>query len=121
MKASGGAVTVYAFRDGLSISPFITLSAGADVVIPKGRLLVGMIGTGADFVANTKIEVSIDGGTTWRYLEDIASDNYAGTAQSQWTMFSGLLISDGVNMRIKNAGAGDVTFFMYAYVEDKAQ
>ena len=62
----------------------VTVAAGGTQVISKGVYYVAC-------GANTSVEYSPDGGTTWRTL--IAAGG------------SGLVISDGSNVRLNNAGA----------------
>jgi hypothetical protein len=100
----------------LYYSATATLAAGASVVPTADRILIGIIGTGVDF-GNTVIETSIDGGTTWRLMEDTAGNEWDGKTQTEWTVFQQMLPCDGVNVRIRNTGAGDVTAFQYLYFE----
>jgi len=62
----------------------VSVPAGGTSVISKGVYLVSL-------GANTSVEYSPDGGTTWRTLLP------AGTG--------GVVISDGSNVRLNNAGA----------------
>jgi len=68
-----------------------TVSAGGTYTIPKGIYLVSL-------AANTRVEYTPDGGTTWRTLYS------AGTG--------GLVISDGSSVRLYNSGTGDETSYL---------
>lgn len=61
----------------------VTVSAGETYIIPKGVYLVSL-------GANTSVEYSPDGGTTWRILIPAGH--------------GGLVISDGVRVRLNNSG-----------------
>lgn len=61
----------------------VTVDAGATSTISKGIYLVSL-------GANTSVEYSPDGGTTWRTLISAGG--------------SGIVISDGSNCRLNNAG-----------------
>ena len=61
-----------------------SVSAGGTYTVPKGIYL-------ASLGANTSAEYSPDGGTTWRTLISAGG--------------SGIIISDGSNVRLSNAGA----------------
>jgi len=64
----------------------VTVTAGGTSTISKGIFLVSL-------GANTTVEYSPDGGTTWRTLYA------AGTG--------GVVISDGTNVRLNNGGGAD--------------
>lgn len=69
----------------------VTVTAGGTSIISKGIYLVSL-------GANTLVEYSPDGGTTWRLLYP------AGTG--------GLVISDGSNVRLRNTGTADETSYL---------
>jgi len=64
----------------------VTVTAGSTSTISKGVYLVSL-------GANTKVEYSPDGGTTWRTLIPAGE--------------GGVVISDGSNVRLNNTGASD--------------
>ena len=69
----------------------VSVGAGATSTIAKGVYLVSL-------GANTSVEYSPDGGTTWRTLLP------AGTG--------GVVVSDGSNVRLNNAGAAAETSYL---------
>ena len=64
----------------------VTVTAGSTSTISKGVFLVSL-------GANTKVEYSPDGGTTWRTLIPAGE--------------GGVVISDGSNVRLNNTGTSD--------------
>jgi len=64
----------------------VTVTAGSTSTISKGVFLVSL-------GANTKVEYSPDGGTTWRLLIPAGE--------------GGVVISDGSNVRLNNTGTSD--------------
>jgi len=64
----------------------VTVTAGGTSTISKGVFLVSL-------GANTSVEYSPDGGTTWRTLIPTGE--------------GGLIISDGSNVRLNNSGTAD--------------
>jgi len=64
----------------------VTVTAGGTYTVPKGVYLVSL-------GANTKVEYSPDGGTTWRTLIPAGQ--------------GGVVISDGSNVRLNNTGGAD--------------
>ena len=69
----------------------VTVTAGSTSTISKGVFLVSL-------GANTKVEYSPDGGTTWRTLIPAGE--------------GGLVISDGSNVRLNNTGTSDETSYL---------
>jgi len=64
----------------------VTVTAGETYTVPKGVYLVSL-------GANTSVEYSPDGGTTWRTLIPVGQ--------------GGVVISDGSNVRLNNTGSAD--------------
>jgi len=64
----------------------VTVTAGGTYTVPKGVYLVSL-------GANTSVEYSPDGGTTWRTLIPVGQ--------------GGVIISDGSNVRLNNTGSAD--------------
>ncbi|RLG66799.1 hypothetical protein DRN89_00095 [archaeon] len=69
----------------------VTVTAGSTSTISKGVFLVSL-------GANTKVEYSPDGGTTWRLLIPAGE--------------GGVVISDGSNVRLNNTGTSDETSYL---------
>ncbi len=69
----------------------VSVGAGATYTVPKGVWLVSL-------GANTKVEYSPDGGTTWRTLIPAGQ--------------GGLIISDGSNVRLNNGGTAAETSYL---------
>ena len=70
----------------------ISIAAGGTYTVPKGIWLVSLS-------ANTSVEYTPDGGTTWRTLIPAGG--------------GGVVISDGSSVRIRNAGTASETVYLY--------
>jgi len=71
----------------------VSVDAGATATIPKGVYLVSC-------GANTSVEYSPDGGTTWRTLIPAGG--------------GGIVVSDGSNVRFNNAGSAAESSYLLA-------
>lgn len=93
----------------------VTLTAGSSIIIPEGRIVIGVTAQDSD-VSDLQFLIDIDG-------TDRSCD--AGSAQATWAPRGAnaicpapfMIRSDGAGVSLKNAGANPIDNLVYLYIE----
>ena len=98
----------------LQITAAFELIAGATILIPAGRLLVYIYSGDGNF---DDIRIEIQSADGWEVLVDWGLAGGWAPSATRWNPVPMLLISDGVNFRLRNTGVNPVPGIQYWYME----
>lgn len=92
-----------------------SLTAGSTVLIPAGRLIVAIYSADAD---TDDIRLEIQSNDGWEPYRDTTKGVTWEPIASAYSDIPGqIIISNGVDYRFRNSGAGDIPGLQYIYME----